>query len=112
MQHVHIKKVTKEKKNGGHFPSRDKKGGVYLVNFINPFWQGKGSEKTLHLEVTRGISSLSFGSSLSPPRLLLQGFPLGVLERSPSFSPVFIIERSGKHLQGNPPRYIYNFGLQ
>ena len=79
MQHVHIKKVMKEKKNGGHFPSRDKKGGVYLVNFINPFWQGKGSEKTLHLEVTRGISSLSFGSSLSlspAPQVFWKGVPL------------------------------------
>lgn len=108
MEHIPVKKAMKEKKkNRGHFPSRDKKGAVYLVNFINPFWQGKGLERTLHLEVTRGISSLSFGSSLSPPRLLLQGFPLGVLERSPPFPPVFIIERSDKCLQGNPPSYRY-----
>ena len=44
MEHVHVKKVMKEKKKTGPFPSRDKKGVVYLVNFINPFWQGKGLE--------------------------------------------------------------------
>ena len=39
------------------------------------------------------FSSLSFGSPLLPPRLLLQGFIQGVLERSPSLFPCF---RNGK----------------
>lgn len=103
MEHVHVKKIMKEKKKQVLFQAEIRK--VWYIWWISSTPSGK---ERVWKDPTSWSNQRNFFTFLwiltVTPKAPAPRIPPGCSGKEPFFPPVFIIERSGKRLQGNPPR--------